>query len=308
MKRVPRILAMIALLAAVLPATAAEPQRAGAMPAAPGQTRQAVEQKEAFLRRLLGDSPVASRIAKSGNAEAQKFMAAAREHHAKAAALLQGGDAAGADRALNEALWMTGKARQLVPDTMYRLIEQRVRYARLLETVESLKASYERHLARLTPRPVGGFAAREQLDRITQLVDEARNYANSEQVSESVAVLERAEQVLLVALNRVLGSATIEYSQQFETFVEEFEYEMARNRSYGELIPLALRELKPPPEAARLIQRYVESNIALRGAAQRHAAKKDYHAALASIRDGTGYLQRALASAGLVVPQGMNDQ
>jgi hypothetical protein len=77
---------------------------------------------------------------------------------------------------------------------------------------------------------------------------------------------------------------------------------MERNRSFNELVPVALSELKPNEDARKLIQRYVDQNRDLRVKAQGEAARQDYAGALKTIRTGTGYLQRALLAAGLVLP------
>lgn len=290
------VCALLLSAAAAVAETAPTPSAAD-----PQSQRRLLEQKAALVERLLSESPAAKRIGASSNADAKQHMAAAREQYAAVGALLQSGDLAGADARLNEAMWLIGKARQLVPDSMYRLTEHRVRYARLLESIESLRGSYEHHMGRAK----GASADKEKanLARVSSMVEEAKSLATSEQVVEANKVLASAEQSLMAGLNRLLGTETLQYTPKFNTPNEELDYEMERNRSLVELVPVAVAQLNPPKEAVQLIDRYVSSNESLRGQAKQHASKRDYRSALQSVREGTAFLQRALLAAGLVVPQ-----
>ncbi len=266
-------------------------------------SRQLVEQKAAFLKRVFSDSPAARRIEAGNNAEAKKYLASAQENYRDAVHSIKNNDVAGADRQLNQATWLIGKARQLVPDPLARNVEHRVRYARLLDSVESLRISYERQLQRARPRPSGVAANDALLVKVARLVDRAKGHAESEQVAQANKSLAEAERTLMIGLGRVLGSKTIEYAQRFETLAEAYAYELERNRSYEDLIPIALDGFKPGGEAVREARQFVDVNRGLREQAQTHAAAKDHRSALAALRSGTAQLQSALAAAGLRVPQ-----
>ncbi|MBI5910827.1 MAG: hypothetical protein HY848_12855 [Betaproteobacteria bacterium] len=266
-------------------------------------SRQLVEQKAAFLKRVLSDSPAIRRIEAGNNAEARKFLASAQENFRNAVLSIKNNDIAGADKHLNQATWLIGKARQLVPDPLARNVEHRVRYAQMLDSVESLRISYQRHLQRARPQPPEAAANDALLVKVAQLVDRAKGHAESEQVVQANKSLAEAERTLMMGLGRVLGSKTIEYVQRFETLAEEYANELERNRSYADLIPIALDGFKPGGEAVREARQFVDANRGLREQAQRHAAAKDYHSALTALRSGTAQLQSALAAAGLRVPQ-----
>lgn len=285
-------------LACVLAASAT------AQPAA--DAREAVEQKEALVRRLLEDSPAARRIAASSDVQARSFLAAAVEQHRSALASLRAGDIDAADRQLNDAMWSAGRARQRVPDPTSRVITDRVEYARLAAGVDALRASYVRHL----PRAQGATAGAEldamrrdaELERVDALIDDARSLAAAEYFGQAIRTLQNAERGLVGALSRVLGSSTLTYALKFETLQEEYAYELDRNRSYEELVPVALTEMRPTADVIRSVGRLVERNVTLREQAQAQAQRKDFRAALRTLRAGTGELQRALAEAGVVVP------
>jgi len=279
--------------------------------AAPGETkvqspaanisRQLVEQKLELLKRVLSDSPAARRIEASGNAAAKKYLVSAQESHRNALLSIKNNDLSAADKQLNDATSLMGKARQLVPDPLTRTAEQRAHFAQMLDSVDSLRASYLGHMQRL--RPQGGGANDALLVKVAKLVDSARNLAQAEQLAPANKSLAEAERALMMGLGRVLGSKTVEYAQRFESPAEEYAYELERNRSYADLIPIAMDAFRPGVEAVREARHFVDGDRGLREQAQRYAAAKDYRAALTALRSGTTQLQSALASVGLRVPQ-----
>lgn len=293
----------VGLLLAPAPPVASQEAAPTAAPAAAAPNPQVVRQKETLVRSLLGDSPVSARINASQNTEAKRLFASAQDGYNQAVIHIQTGDLARAEQFLNEAMWNIGRARQMVPDPHTRAIEDRVRYARLQESVDGLRGSYARHRDRGAPKASAAPSRDREMERIDAMIAEAKAAANSEKMGEAARLMEQAEKTLLEGLNQVLGSATLEYVEKFDTPAEEFDYEMERNRSFSDLVPVAIAELKPSADATRLIDRYVEQNRSLREQAQREAQGKDYTAALKSIRAGTSNLQRALLAAGLLMPK-----
>lgn len=279
-------------------ATVAWSQDGKVAPVTQQVTPDLVRSKETMVRRLLTDSPVAQRIALSGNPEAKALFSRAQEQYGRASAAFKAGDLARANEAYNDALWTVGKARQLVPDDESQKVELKVRYGRLLESTDTLKASYARHAASAK----GGSSERE-LVQIEAMIAEGKGFANTEQIPDAIRVLEKAEQMLMTGINRLIGSATLDYAVKFETPAQEFAHELDRNKSFADLVPVALHELRPSEEAKRLVERYVAQNNAMREQAEVQAQAADFAAALKTIRNGSGYLQRALQAAGLVIPQ-----
>jgi len=293
----------LALTSCAYVAAFAAQGEANAQSPAVDASRQLVEQKVEFLKRVLSDSPSAKRIEASDNAAAKKFLASAQENYRSALVSIKNNDIAAADKQLNEATASVGKARQLVPDPHTQNFEYRVRYAQLLDSVESLRISYQRQLQRAKPQRTGTGANDALLTQVAQLVDSAKGLAQSEQVMQANKSLSEAERMLMVGMSRVLGSKTIEYAQRFESPAEEYAYELERNRSFADLIPIALDRFKAGGETVRETRKFTDANRGLREQAQRHADAKDYPAALTALRSGTTQLQSALAAAGLRVPQ-----
>lgn len=266
--------------------------------------RVTVQQKEEFVRKLLDDPAAAERIKASRDKQAAELLSEARDYHQHAQSLIRAGDLAGAEKFLDRAIGHAGKARQLAPDAGRRTIAERFEFSRLLGGVESLRASYVRHRPKSDGTPTSrGFDA--EIERVDALIDDARTLAAADQVGAAIKAAQHAERGLITGLSRLLGSATILYSQRFDTPAEEFAYELERNRSYEELVPVAIGELKPPAQAVRGIEGHVARNQGLREQAKVHAQRQDHPAAMRALRSGTEQLQRALALAGVVVPSEM---
>jgi len=268
-----------------------------------------VEQKEALVRRVLEDSPASRRIAGSSDAQARSFLAAAAEQHRNAVASIKSGDLKSASRLLDDAMWSAGRARQLVPDPSSRAIGDRVEYARVVASVQALRASYLRHLPRAqgAARGKGATVAERDadLERVDALIEDANSLANAESFAQAIRAVQHAEIGLVNGLTRLLGSSTLMYALKFETLQEEYAYELDRNRSYEELVPVALTERRPSSDVIRNVGRFVARNQTLREQAQSQALRKDFRTALRSLRAGTEQLQRALADTGIIVPTEM---
>ena len=280
----------------------ADAQTSSSASSASAPTQRLVEQKLQLVGRLLGDSPTASRIALAANQAAKDALAQARANFDAAKPLVARGELARADKELNDAMWMIGKARQLVPDSMLRVIEQRAKAAMLRDAVDSLIASYENHLARTQGLARGSRASDAILERVRSLLEEARVFENLERIADGNKLMYEAEKMLMAGLARVLNTSTVTYAARFETQAAEYAYELERNLSYVDLLPLAITELKPPAESLARIGQYREQNQAATRKAQKLAAQKQFHDAIAALRGGTAYLQGALAETGLILP------
>ncbi len=268
------------------------------------EARLTVQQKAEFVRKLFDDTATTERIKASRDTQAVELLDGAREHYEHALSLLRAGDPIGAERMLDYAIGSASKARQRVPDASRRAIAERFEFARLIGGVESLRASYLRHRPKATTlEKESAFEA--ELERVDALIDDAKTLAAAEQFGPAIRSAQHAERGLIGGLSRLLGSATILYAQRFDSPAEEFVFELDRNRSYAELIPIALTELRPPASAARAIEAHVARNVSLREQAHAHAEKRDHNAAMRALRAGTEQLQRALALAGVVVPTDM---
>lgn len=294
------VLALALLQAADV--TVAQGPQPPAPRAAPVVTAQMLEQKAAMLDRVLNQSPVAARVAGSGNETARKHFATARELLAHARELTTDGALRGADALLNEAIYEVSRAQQLVPDPGSQQAAERARYEQLENSVAALRRTALIALPATAPQRK---ESREQVvAHADVLVDQATSLARSNRYIEANKQLDAALMLLLDDASARLAGHTIVYDVRFADRKEEFDFELERFRSFERLVPLALLEFRPSAEARVLVDRHVAQAAELR---QRGEAQlsRDPLAAIKDVTEGTDALRRALQAAGLQVPQTM---
>lgn len=285
-----RGLAQGALLAALVAVQAA----AGAADDG-GATRSALEQRLKLVAALMADGPVTQRIVASGHARATAHLDEGRAHHARAVEAVARGDLEAARRDADDALRHLGLARRLVPDTPARTAQARQRTEQMQATLSRLIESWRQRAG-----PVD--AEDGDLVDAASLMETARGFAREQRWEEAVHTLANAEGHVLTGMNRLLHARTLDYTARPATPAEEYQHELARLASLAELVPLAVNDLKPRPEALALIERYAETGAALRSQAVVRAQAGDLAQALQHLRNALMYVQRALATAGLVAP------
>ena len=294
------VVVLLLALGVVQSALAQAPAQQGAGVIPPG-----LAQKQAFARSMVEDAATAERIQASQDAEAMRLFALAKETYTRALAALREGDFTSAEKQLNEAMSAIGKARRLAPDAAALAIKQRAEYDKKLESVEALEKSYRSYLKGAGRKPGASGNETDEFASlgISRLIEAARKHAREDHPDDALRTLDKAEQVMRSALNRVMGSTMVEYVQKFETPDEEYAFEFERNRSYLEMIPVAIAEFKPADEAKLNIESLVKQDREVVEQARVYAGQKDYARALVSVRMGTDYLLKALVVAGLVMPQ-----
>lgn len=282
---------------------AAQPRATAASESGRQVSPQQVEQKAAMLNRVLNQSPVAARIANSQNDEARRHFSNARDLTQHAKHLMGEGQLRAADALLNEAIYEVSKAQQLVPDPGTQQAGERARYSQLEDSVTALRRTAEIALPNAQP---GRKAETEQSLRAADtLVEQAVALARSDKYIEANRQLDRALMLLLKDASQRLAGHTIVYDHRFANRREEFDFELNRHRDFERLVPLALLEFRPPPEARALVDRHVAQARELRERGEAQLAR-DPIAAIRDIVEGTESLRRALQAAGLAVPQTMS--
>lgn len=292
--------ALVLTLAQLAQAGAAQP----GTPVRRSVSLQMIEQKISMLEKLLAQSPVAARVQASGSSEAQRHFGAARELATRARSLSAAGELPRADALLNEAIWEISRAQELAPDAGSRRAGDRARYLQLEDSVAALRRTSEIGSG---PAPAGGGPPAGVLAQTDVHVQRAVSLAAAERYSEANQLLDQALALLMKDASARLAGQTLVYGPRFANRREEFDHELARHRSFERLVPLALAELRPAPEAVAQVQGHVAQARELRQRAEALVAR-DVGAALQHVIDGTESLRRALQATGLVVPQTMGGQ
>jgi len=243
---------------------------------------------------------VAARVLTSQNEQARRHFTSARELMANAQALTARGLLRGADALLNEAIWEISRAQQLVPDPGTQQAGERARFAQLEDSVAALQRTTQIAL------PLPGAGQDEPSERVAArakaLVEQGVALARADRYIEANKQLDQALVLLLKDASARLAGHTIVYDRRFADRRQEFDFELARHRSFERLVPLALLEFRPAPEALVLVHRYVADAREARERAEAQV-ERDAAGAIRQVADGTDSLRKALQAAGLVVPQ-----
>jgi hypothetical protein len=260
------------------------------------ETRVQLEQRIRLAARLMADSATAQRIVASGNSQAVGHYEEGRVHQNLAEEALARGDLGAARKEVDDALRHVGQARRLVPDGAARQAAAHTRYDQMLASLERLIDSW---------RAQAGPNQQDDGDLLAALglIGTARNFADYGRYEESVHVLGTAEGHVLSGMRRVLQSRELNYTARASTPAEEYQLELQRHSGLGDLLPLAINELKPRPETRAQVERHGQASQSLREQSLRQFQGGDTAAALAQIRNATLMMQRALQTAGLTLPQ-----
>lgn len=263
----------------------------------------ALANKTRLVKLLLAQSPAVQRVPESGNAQAKKKLADAQALYAKAGGEADAGRTAQAVKLLDQAIVEISAAARLVPDPVQLAAQERTRYASLSETVRTFLNLHKSVSDKMAARKLQANAGTLDPAKVNGLVEKAEGLAAAGNHKDANAALNEAYRAVVGSLSKMLMSTTIVYDQKFDTPAEEYQYELARNRSYEELVPLAVAQLGTSRDNAQQSERYVQQSRELREAAQKQAAGGNYAAAIKTIQDATGHLQRSLRIAGVIVPQ-----
>jgi hypothetical protein len=288
----------LALAAAAGLAPAAAPGAAplAAAAEAGGGARVTLESKLRLVKLLLAQSPALQRIPLSDSAPAKAKLAEARKLYERAQAEPA---PAAALPLLDEALRQIVAASRLVPDPQQLAAQEQRRNSELRTAILTFQT--------LQRNAAAGKSAPPDSARLDALVARADALGAGGDARGANAALTQAYQIVVSGLNRMLAARTIVYDLKFASPDEEFRHELARNRAYDELVPIALAQAQLPQETVALAQGYARQGRGAREAAQQQASG-DARAAIKTMQDATAHLQRALRVAGVVVPQSPDSQ
>lgn len=263
--------------------------------------RTIIEQKKTLVSRILADSPLTDSILRGMSGEAREQLEEANRTHQRALRELERGDLSAADRSLNDAMRHIGRARSLEPNMNLRLRAEQARYAELMQSVNVLKASYLRNVG----RRAAWLAERgdEDLARVNAIEKRAKSLAASGRYLEANATLDQAQRDMITSFNALLGEAPLIYDLRFGSAEDEYKYESERTQDYESLVPAAIQEYNPPPQALAAIDGLVTASRILAVNARTEAKNHQFQQAIRLQRESTTKLQQALERAGVVVPQ-----
>ena len=296
------LLAGAASLAEPVPA-GARPDAAGGVESAARQLRLTVDSKLRLVTLQLSQSPAVQRVRQSDHAQAKQKITDAQTALERAEVELKGGHREAAVRLLDAALREIVAASVLVPDVAHQAARERQQNQELREAIRTFQSLHRDLSSRMASVKRHASSIGTEVARIDELVARADTLVATGDHHQANLLLNTAYAIVVPTLNRMLAAQTIIYELKFDSPAQEFEHELARNRGYEELIPIALARLGTSAEAAILADQYVTQSRELRELARQQVNNGNYRDALKTIQSATAHLERSLRTAGLVVPQ-----
>ena len=274
--------------------------RAVAAPQAPGKkvTAAKVKQKLMFAE-MMSKSKGSRRVLASQNDEAKQLLVNAKS-------LLSEGREKSLVGALPEALALADKslkmmseASRLVPgeEEMAQLAEN---YKSSLDEIRGYQKSHKANMTRLVKTGSVPEGSRYDEAEVAKELAAAQALADRKNYIRANAVLGKVQQIITVALHKMLDSTTLVYDLNFETAADEYEYELKRFVGYEELIPIAIEAKKPAPGAIKLMESFHEKARKRRDQAVAKAATGNYPDAIAMLQQATKTVRRALRMVGVM--------
>jgi hypothetical protein len=281
----------------------AKPDAAGGAGVRASSSRTTLERKLRLVKQLLLQSPAVLRIPQSNSAPAKRKLAEAQTLYAKAETEFNASRLDSSMQLLDESLRQIAVASSLVPDPAQQLAQERGRNTQLRDAIRTFQTQHKSLASRMSPAKLQVSTVAADIDQIDGMVDQADTLILDGNQHGANVVLNSAYQMVVSTLNKMLAAQTIVYGLKFDSSAEEFRHELARNRSYEELIPIAIAQLNTVRETVIVAERYAQQGRDLRVIAQKQASGRDYIAAVKTIEEATSHLQRSLRIAGVVVPQ-----
>lgn len=289
--------AAIAAAAVVALAPHAAPAAVAHEVTMPAPTKQDVARKIRFVRMMATQSKMAYRLEHSGVPELQKELHRARDLVEAAQASLDAGDTGGAIKQADKSLELVSAAAKRLPPSRH---DSQLRYKELLDAVTTYQQSYDSNYKRLVSAK-GKAAVGRPLDeaRFNDAVSKARAAAAKGDLAGANKLLATAQRNITRALSVLLKGQTLVYEKKFATPKDEYKYEEARNKSYADLVPRAIKQHHPTGRAVELIHKFVNLSETMESKAEKQAKAGEYKDAVTTLQASTSHLQRALWIAGV---------
>ncbi len=257
-----------------------------------------VKQKIDFANMLVNVSKGAQRISASSNVQAKDMLGSARGHLDASRTALAAGDVGKAQTEVDESLKLVSAAARMVPSDSQEVTDPKFKYNELLDAIKTFESSYKQHRDRLAAKK-GNAANTLDTKKFQDALTQARGHADAGHYDEANKSLMGAQRMVTSALGALLNAETVVYDKNFTTPAEEYQYELARYKSYEELIPIAIEQRNPPATTLEKMRELAERAKGMHGEAVQQATKQDYATAIGNLQDATIQLQRALMIAGV---------
>jgi len=246
-----------------------------------------------YAEGVIMRSDNAKRIENSGNQEAIAQLQQARDKYREARVAQQNRQFKESEELANQALRMVTTAAQMVPNKNQDDSQQKRRYQELLHQVETYTSWHSNSSA------VEQSVDNEEKQKVDEQLRKAHGLAQRGNYAQANELLNNVLGIVVMKTNSSLKSKTFTYDLNFETAIDEYNYELSRNDDYQRLIPIAITQKQPSAGIRSLMDRFVEKATILRHDAEAQFEQKQYEQAVKTMQSSTDELLRALKIAGV---------
>ncbi|BAL22872.1 hypothetical protein [Azoarcus sp. KH32C] len=167
-------------------------------------------------------------------------------------------------------------------------------YAARMDSTRALRDALERIANEKNDDP-----GKQEVALIDKLMRDADAQVAQNNAKRGRAILDHAYLRAKVQIERLRGGETLVRELKFDTKEDEYRYELDRNDTYGMLMKLLVQ---PGGAKEAELKAHVERAARLRKDAEGIAAKKGFEDAVKTMEESSGEYQRALRTAGVMIP------
>ena len=257
-----------------------------------------IRQRLSFVNMFVNNSAASKRIAASENEEAKAKHQSAQDRLAEAMVAFEAENLPETKSKFDEAMALMNEAAKLVPSES-ALKQAKTKNEDLLRTLADMESSYKQNREAVARETSARNLPKLDDEKLGKMKDEAKTLAEAGKYEEANKILSAVAGEVSGALNKLLANRTVAYEMKFESPAEEYQYELDRFDSLDKSIPEAIDQKQPSASTLSLADGYLEKSKNLRNEAGSAAKRKDYPAALESIRKGTEQLETVLKLLGV---------
>lgn len=255
------------------------------------------QQKASLVKRFLGSSETAKRVAGRGHEGAKALLSEARAKWDSAQLAHASNNEKKALDLLDQALKLLSAASRESADPASQAWLYRARYADLSDSIRYFQDTYQKYLQHADADKRA--TANRALQEVTTLTRTASSLAEKKQFKKANRTLSQAQDILVSGLKPLLGSRSLVYTLKFDTPRDEYDYEVRRGESLEALIRMALAEGKV---GGSFVQAFVENSRVHGKRARAKADSGKFEFAVSAQEEANSFLVRALRMLGVMIP------
>ncbi len=207
-----------------------------------------IAQKIKMLDLILNSPDRLQRVEASDDSIARELLSRAAENFLKGEEFFARGQYLEAEAVLDYVLRDLSASAQLLSQPQ----QKKNQYAKFMEQLDSFTLPAWSNLDE-----VENDALQQQLQRVSELRNQAVRRADAELYDEAIAMLEQAYQLKVSLLDQFEHETTIVYDLKFDTIQDEYQYMINRTYHYLDLVQVALSKFEVDEQTRKLTDNYL---------------------------------------------------